>query len=106
MNPWHTAALLLVIWAVTFALRAAPFAASRWLRDNEFIRNLGLLLPVGVMAVLVVGMLRDTPWEAWAWVPSIAGVAVTAALHFWRDNVLLSLVGGIASYGLLLLVVP
>lgn len=106
MNPWHTAALLLVIWAVTFALRAAPFAASRWLRDNEFIRDLGLLLPVGVMAVLVVGMLQDTPWAGWAWVPSIAGVVVTAALHFWRDNVLLSLVGGIASYGLLLLVVP
>lgn len=106
MNPWHTAALLAVIWAVTFALRAAPFAASRWLRENDFVRDLGLLLPVGVTAVLVVGMLQDTPWEGWGWVPSIAGVAVTAALHLWRDSVLLSLVGGIAAYGVLLLVVP
>lgn len=106
MNPWHTAALLAVIWAVTFALRAAPFAASRWLRENDFVRDLGLLLPVGVMAVLVVGMLQDTPWSGWGWVPSIAGVGVTAALHFWRDSVLLSLVGGIAAYGVLLLVVP
>jgi branched-subunit amino acid transport protein AzlD len=106
MSPWHTAALLAVIWAVTFALRAAPFAASRWLRDNDFVRDLGLLLPVGVMAVLVVGMLQDTPWDGWGWVPSIGGVVATAVLHFWRDSVLLSLVGGIATYGILLLVVP
>lgn len=98
MNAQHSALLLAVIVAVTFMLRAAPFLFGRWLRDNELVRDLGVVLPLGVMTILAISTLRDLEWVDARWLPSLLGVAVTAALHLWRSNVLLSLVGGVAAY--------
>ncbi|SJM68184.1 branched-chain amino acid transporter permease [Gulosibacter sp. 10] len=105
MNPWHSVALLAVIWAITFALRAAPLVARRWLRDNEFVRDLGALLPVGVMAVLVLYTVRDVVWVDLQWIAPAVGILVTVALHLWRANVFLSLVGGVGVYSAVLLLV-
>lgn len=101
MDPWYVAAAMLIAWAVTFALRAAPFIASRWLRDNPVMDELAVVLPVGVMATLVVGMLQDTPVADLAWVPTAAATAITVAAHLWRKNTLLSITVGVASYGIL-----
>ncbi|MFD2675104.1 AzlD domain-containing protein [Gulosibacter bifidus] len=91
---------ILAAWGVTFALRAAPFVASRWLRDNELVEEFGLLLPVGVMATLVVAMLQDTPIVNYAWVPTVIATAATIGIHLLRKSVLLSIVTGVAVYGL------
>ncbi|MGO1545520.1 MAG: branched-chain amino acid transporter permease [Gulosibacter sp.] len=101
MNVWHSVLLLVVIWAITFALRAAPLVARRWLRDNELVRDIGALLPVGVMVILTVYTIRDTSYAGYDWVAPFVGVVVTVVLHLWRGNVLLSLVGGVASYSIL-----
>lgn len=98
MNPWHSILLLLVIWALTFAMRGAPLVLRRWLRDNEIVRDIGALLPVGVMVILSLYTLRDVSFATEAWLAPFVGVLVTVLLHLWRGNVLISLVGGIASY--------
>lgn len=101
MNPWYVTAAILVAWAVTYALRAAPFIASRWLRNNPVVDDLALVLPVGVMATLVVGMLQDTPVTDWAWLPTAIATAATVGVHLWRSNTLLSIATGVVVYGIL-----
>ena len=105
MDPLHSLLIVLVAAAVTFALRAAPFLAGKWLRENALVRDLSLLLPIGVMTVLVVYSVRGIEWIDWRWAPPLVGIAVTAGLHLWRSNVLLSLVGGVAAYWAMLALV-
>ncbi|MDJ1371234.1 branched-chain amino acid transporter permease [Gulosibacter molinativorax] len=98
MNVWHSVLLLVVIWAITFALRAAPLVLRRWLSDNELVRDIGALLPVGVMVILTAYTVRDMSFAGTEWVAPVVGILVTVLLHLWRSNVLVSLVGGVASY--------
>ncbi|MPV89833.1 branched-chain amino acid ABC transporter [Georgenia ruanii] len=88
-----------MIFAVTYALRLAPFLALRRVRDSALVSFLGRTMPLGVMAILVVYTLSAvdlTP--APHGLPEVAGVVVTAALHLWRRNALLSIVGGTGTY--------
>jgi branched-subunit amino acid transport protein AzlD len=83
--------------AVTWALRALPFAALAPLRTSPLVAYLKTAMPVGVMVILTAYTLRhfspDVPDRAW---PTVLALAVTVALHLWRRNVLLSIVGGTA----------
>lgn len=90
---------LLVIGAVTYALRLAPFVALRTLGESKVVAYLGRTMPLGVMAVLVVYTLSSVDLTAAPHgLPELVGVAVTAALHLWRHNAMLSIVGGTGSY--------
>ncbi|MGK5639172.1 branched-chain amino acid transporter permease [Streptomyces sp. URMC 126] len=81
--------------AVTWALRALPFVALAPLRSSPLIGYLKKAMPVGVMVVLTVYTLRDLDWRVpdRAW-PTVLALACTVALHLWRRNVLLSVLGG------------
>lgn len=104
MNLTHSIAIIAVMAVITFGLRALPFAFGRWLREQPVVRELSLLLPIGVMTVLVVYSLRDTSFAGTNWVAPAVGVVVTAGLHLWRWNILLSLIGGVGTYGITLLI--
>ncbi|MFC9279125.1 branched-chain amino acid transporter permease [Streptomyces collinus] len=95
-DPRYAVAAILVAAAVTWALRALPFAALAPLRASTTVRYLSRRMPAGVMVILVLYCLRDLPvTEARAAAP-LAALAVTAALHLWRRNALLSILGGTA----------
>lgn len=57
----YAVAAVLVTAAVTWALRALPFAALAPLRASGAVRHLSTRLPAGVMITLVVYCLRDLP---------------------------------------------
>ncbi|WP_052850264.1 branched-chain amino acid transporter permease [Streptomyces avicenniae] len=88
--------------AVTWALRALPFAVLARLRAGPLTVLLGAAMPVGAAVVLTVYTLRDfdpgVPEDAW---PTAVALAVTVALHLWRRNVPLSIVGGTAAHAAL-----
>jgi branched-subunit amino acid transport protein AzlD len=84
--------------AVTWTLRALPFALLAPLRSSKVVPYLATSMPVGVMAILVVHTLRDVPPYGAA--VGIA-LAATVALHLWRRNVVLSIAGGTAVHVLL-----
>ncbi|CAM5333621.1 branched-chain amino acid transporter permease [Streptomyces griseomycini] len=95
-DPRYAIAAVLVAAAVTWALRALPFAALAPLRESGTVQYLGTRVPAGVMVILVVYCLHDLPvTEARAAAP-LAALAVTVALHLWRRNALLSILGGTA----------
>ncbi|RAY14097.1 branched-chain amino acid ABC transporter [Actinomadura craniellae] len=90
-------AAVAVAVAVTWALRALPFAALAPLRSSPLIAYLGAVMPVGVMVILTGYTLRafdpQAPDRAG---PTVLALACTVALHLWRRNVLLSIFGGTA----------
>lgn len=64
---------------------------------------LGAYLPPAIMAILVIYRLKDSSFASLGgWLPQAVGVALTAALHLWRRNTLLSIGVGTAVYMLLL----
>lgn len=83
--------------AVTWGLRALPFAALAPLRSSPLIGYLNAAMPVGVMVILTLYTLRGfsprAPDQAW---PTAVALVCTVALHLWRHNVLLSILGGTA----------
>ncbi|MEU0742659.1 AzlD domain-containing protein [Streptomyces sp. NPDC006134] len=94
-KPYVIAAVL-VAAAVTWALRALPFAALVPLRDSAIVQYLSTRMPAGVMLILVVYCLRDLPLTHTRALAPSAALAVTVGLHLWRRNALLSILGGTA----------
>jgi len=85
--------------AITFALRALPFAVIEPLRRSRLASQLAVRMPAGVMLILVVYLVRDVPAEKPpAAAVTIGAVLVVAALHWWRSNALLSIFAGTALY--------
>jgi branched-subunit amino acid transport protein AzlD len=94
-EPAHIAAMVVVSAAITWALRALPFAGLAPMLRSVVVRYLSLHMPVGIMMMLAVYTLRDAPnadaAHGWA---MVAALTATVALHLWRRNALLSIVGG------------
>lgn len=91
-------AALAVIMAVTFALRAVPFAVIAPLRSSALVHYLGTHMPVGIMLILAVYTLRNVSLAPSSLGPAGAALAVTIGLHLWRRHALLSILGGTATY--------
>ncbi|MEV5106557.1 branched-chain amino acid transporter permease [Streptomyces massasporeus] len=92
----YAIAAIAVATAVTWALRALPFAALAPLHASATVRYLSTRMPAGVMIILVAYCLHDLPvTEAHAVAP-LTALATTVGLHLWRRNALLSILGGTA----------
>lgn len=100
-TPYAVAAVL-VAAAVTWALRALPFAALTPLRESATVRYLSTRMPAGVMLILLFYCLRGLPLPHPRALAPLTALAVTVALHLWRRNALLSILGGTAAHVLLL----
>ncbi len=92
-----------VIIAATVLTRFLPF----WLFPEgkatpPFVTYLGKVLPNAMIGLLVIYCLRSAePSGGPLGLPELLGVAVTAALHWWKGNTLLSIGAGTAGYMLL-----
>lgn len=99
---------MLITIGIAVAMTIFTRAISFWVfpggkQPPRFITWMGRLLPRAVMAMLVVYCLKDTNLTASPWgVPGLVGVAVTAALHVWKKQMILSICGGTLTYMLLL----
>lgn len=88
---------ILLAGAITWGLRAAPFALLAPLRDSALLADLGRWMPAGIMLILVVHTLGDLdPTSAVAVGPVAVALAVTVGLHLWRRNLTLSIFAGTA----------
>jgi branched-subunit amino acid transport protein AzlD len=97
-TPYLVAASL-TMFAVTFALRALPFAALRPLRDSALIGYLSRHMPAGIMVILVVYTLRGISLGAAPYgLPEALAVAATVVLDLVKGNAVASIIGGTAVY--------
>ncbi len=93
-----TVLILGVLFAVTVALRALPFAALRFFRESELVTWLGLVMPAGVMAILMVYALTGSDGETGGYAALGLGVGFTVALHLWKRSASLSILLGTLFY--------
>lgn len=96
-EPTYIITAVLVSSAVTWALRAAPFAFLAPIRHSALLPYLIESMPVGVLTILVFCTLRHTPVDiAPQTGAAVAALVTTTALRIWRGNAGRSVVGGTA----------
>lgn len=99
----YIAGLVAVSAAVTWALRALPFAVLAPMRHSAVVRYLSVHMPLGVMVMLALYTLRGAPdahGRELGWLGLAVGL--TVALHLWRGHALLSILAGTATYVVLM----
>lgn len=103
----QTASAVAVMAVVTFLTRALPFILfGRGGKVPRVVLYLGKHLPPAVIAMLIVYCLRGTTFGAVSgWMPTLIAVAAVVALHLWKKNNLLSILGGTVLYMVLVQVV-
>lgn len=97
--------------ALTIALLALGTIATRFLpfllfRDNKptpkYIQYLGKALPAAIFGMLVVYCLKGVDLLSGSHgLPELAAIVVTVALHLWKRQMILSILGGTVCYMLL-----
>lgn len=104
MTSMQALVTVLIAAVVTMTTRAIPFLLfPAGKKAPAFVEWLSGQLPRAVMAMLMVYCLKDMTFSSTAgWIPALAGVAVTALLHLWKRQMMLSIVGGTALYMVLI----
>ena len=93
-----------VCTAATMLTRFLPFLifSSKDQDPPEVVRYLGRVLPAAIFGMLIVYCLRNvTPLSGSHGIPEAIAIAVTVALHKWKHQTLVSIVGGTVCYVLL-----
>ena len=99
--------LIIAVCALcTFAERALPFLLFRGKEVPEIVRYLGRVLPMAIMATLVMYCLKGITFSSAAgFAPPLIASDLTALLHIWKRNTMLSIFGGTVCYMLLVQIV-
>ncbi len=98
----YLACLVLISAAITWGLRAVPFAVLAPMRRSPLVGRLSAQLPLGVMVILALSTMRGVsfhdPGRALGF---MLAVAVTIALQLWRRSFILSILAGTTTYVLI-----
>ena len=89
--------------AATVLTRFLPFLLfSSGKPTPAYVRYLGRALPGAIFGMLVVYCLKNVQLLGGSHgIPELIGILVTALLHFWKRQMLLSVAGGTVCYMLL-----
>ena len=98
----HDILLIVVCVVVTALTRFLPFLIFGK-RTPPIVTYLGKVLPCAIMGMLVVYCMKDVAFLSGSHgIPELLCCALTAGLHAWRRNPLLSIGVGTVSYMLLI----
>ena len=100
MTPVEQLLTIALCVAGTMTTRFLPFLVFSDKRPTpRFVQYLGRALPGAVFGLLLVYCLRDVSFFSGTHgLPELAGIAVTALLHLWKRQMLLSIAGGTVFY--------
>jgi len=100
VNTSYTLGAIVVIAFVTFVTRVAPFILfGKGKPTPKNILYIGNYLPPAIIAMLIIYCLRNAVFSSFPFgIPEIIGVITVAALHIWKRNNLISILGGTVIY--------
>ncbi|GAB6108213.1 branched-chain amino acid transporter permease [Fusibacter bizertensis] len=101
MLKWYAIAVMAL---VTYLIRLAPFVLFRKDKTTpRWVAYIGSVLPPAVMGMLIVYSLKSIHIGVVNEVmPVIFAVGITAVLHLWKRNNLISILSGTAIYMILI----
>ena len=104
VSAWTSLLIILAVAITTFATRVAPFLVfPKGKEIPPIIQYLGKVLTPAVIGMLVVYCLKSTQiFSAPYGIPEAIAVTVTAVLHVWKRNNLLSIGTGTILYMVLI----
>ena len=96
-------AVLAIVFTITLALRAVPFAVLGRLREARVVQALSVWMPVGILAILAGTSLHSTiAADPGAALHAVLAVAATVGVHLaFARRTILSVGIGTACYVLL-----
>ena len=103
LDPGYVMAAIAVVGAVTWALRALPFVAAKWLRDHPILKRAQHLIPTAVLVSLLAHAASqgaDTNPVS-PFLDEAVAIALVAALQWTLRQPLLSIAAGTGLYVLL-----
>ncbi len=103
LNPWYIAAVLVTGFAITFSLRAVPFAILKPLRESKFVEAFSTWMPAGILVILALSTFVSSSGGQWErLVPAAVATAVTVGVHLLaKRRTLLSVGAGTLTYVLM-----
>lgn len=104
LSAKQTIIVVLVAAVCTFLTRVIPFVIFGGKKEvPKFIKYLGDILPMAIIGALIVYCLGDlTTGNITVIAPQIICVILTAVIHLWKRNTLLSISVGTITYMLLI----
>ncbi|MDD6673491.1 MAG: AzlD domain-containing protein [Eubacteriales bacterium] len=94
---------IVVAGVFTFATRLIPFAAFGNRKVPEIIKYLGKIMPPAIIGVLIIYCIKESySLNINTILPQLLGVGITAGIHLWKRNTLLSISVGTISYMLMI----
>ncbi len=97
----YSISIIAAVGITSYFLRAFPFLVlnKKNKQVEKYMMYLGKVLPPAVIGILIIFCLKDTNMlKAPYGIPEILSVALVVALHVWRRNSLISILGGTAFY--------
>jgi len=96
----YTLISILVIAIVTFIVRVAPFIFfGKNKATPKYVVYLGNYLPPAVISMLIIYCLRNVDVSVFPFgIAEAIGIITVAALHIWKRNNLISIIGGTVIY--------
>lgn len=104
MTTWQGIVTILMAVLGTVITRFVPFVVFPESKEPpRWVRYLGTVLPYAMAGLLVVYSLKDTSiLTGNHGIPEAIGILAVIALHIWKRNMLISILGGTAVYMLLI----
>jgi branched-subunit amino acid transport protein AzlD len=90
------AAVVAVAAAITWGLRAIPFAVLAPIRHSVLLGRLRVMMPLGIMAILTIYTVSSAELSGTTVITYGTALVVTAGLQVWRRNPGLSIIAGTA----------
>jgi branched-subunit amino acid transport protein AzlD len=90
---------IIIMSIITFFTRAFPFIFFKDKNPPELILFIEKYIPPMIMVILVIYCLKDIKFLTVPFgIPEITSVLFVSAVHIWKKNALLSILGGTALY--------
>jgi branched-subunit amino acid transport protein AzlD len=96
MNTDYIITAIILMAAITIALRAVPFLLPQGLFTHRLVQNIAKLMPLLIMVTLVAHSFQNATWSLSGSVtPIAAGVISTALMQYFVKVPLLSILVGL-----------